>query len=169
LLGNGTRLVTLTGAGGSGKTRLALQVAAELADDFGDGAFFIPLAPVQDAELVGATIEQIVGVRELSELREAEALLVLDSMEHLLGSAGVVSSLLADARNVKLLATSRAPLRVSGEHEYALDRCGRTRRSSSSWNGHGRLGATSRTTRRSPRSADGWTACRSRSSSPRHG
>ena len=121
LLGNGTRLVTLTGAGGSGKTRLALQVAAELSDDFGDGAFFVPLAPVQDAELVGATIEQSVGVRELSELREAEALLVLDNMEHLLSSAGVVSSLLGDAHNVKVLATSRAPLRVSGEHEYALD------------------------------------------------
>src|SRR5262245_22709668 len=57
LLGNGTRLVTLTGAGGSGKTRLALQVAAELSDAFGDGVFFVPLAPVQHAELVGATIE----------------------------------------------------------------------------------------------------------------
>jgi predicted ATPase len=121
LLGNGTRLVTLTGAGGSGKTRLALQVAAELSEDFGDGVFFVPLAPVQDVELVGATIEQTVGLRELSELREAEALLVLDNMEHLLASAGIVSSLLGDARNLKLLATSRAPLRVSGEHEYALD------------------------------------------------
>jgi predicted ATPase/class 3 adenylate cyclase/Tfp pilus assembly protein PilF len=121
LLGNGTRLVTLTGAGGSGKTRLALQVAAELSDDFGDGVFFVPLAPVQDAELVGATIAQAVGLRELSELREAEVLLVLDNMEHLLASAGVVSSLLGDARTVKLLATSRAPLRVTGEHEYALD------------------------------------------------
>jgi predicted ATPase/class 3 adenylate cyclase len=121
LLGNGTRLVTLTGAGGSGKTRLALQVAAELSEDFGDGVFFVPLAPVQDVELVRATIEQTVGLRELSELREAEALLVLDNMEHLLASAGVVSSLLGDARNLKLLATSRAPLRVSGEHEYALD------------------------------------------------
>ncbi|HKB19573.1 MAG TPA: adenylate/guanylate cyclase domain-containing protein [Gaiellaceae bacterium] len=121
LLGNGTRLVTLTGAGGSGKTRLALQVAAELSDAFGDGVFFVPLAPVQDAELVGATIEQAVGVRELAELREAEALLVLDNMEHLLASAATVSALLGDARRVKLLATSRAPLRVSGEQEYALD------------------------------------------------
>jgi predicted ATPase/class 3 adenylate cyclase len=121
LLANGTRLVTLTGAGGSGKTRLALQVAAELSDDFGDGVFFAPLAPVQDPELVAATIEQSVGLRELSELKEAEALLVLDNMEHLLESAGVVSSLLGDARRVKLLATSRAPLKVSGEYEYALD------------------------------------------------
>jgi len=121
LLGNGTRLVTLVGAGGSGKTRLALQVAAELSDAFDDGVFFVPLAPVQYVELVGATIEQAVGVRELSELREAEALIVLDNMEHLLASAGVVSALLGDARSVKLLATSRAPLRVSGEHEYALD------------------------------------------------
>jgi len=121
LLGNGTRLVTLTGAGGSGKTRLALQVAAELSDEFGDGVFFVPLAPVQDAELVGATIEQAVGVRELTDLREAETLLVLDNMEHLLASAEVVSSLLGDAPHVKLLATSRAPLRVFGEQEYALD------------------------------------------------
>jgi predicted ATPase len=113
--------VTLTGAGGSGKTRLALQVAAELADDFGDGVFFVPLAPVQDPELVGATIEQAVGLRDLSELREAEALLVLDNMEHLLASTDVLSSLLGEAPRVKLLATSRAPLRLTGEHEYALD------------------------------------------------
>jgi predicted ATPase/class 3 adenylate cyclase len=121
LLGNGTRLVTVTGAGGSGKTRLALQVAAELSDDFDDGVFFVPFASIQDAELVVSTIEQTVGLRELAELRESETLLVLDNMEHLLPAAGVVSSLLGEAPNVKLLATSRAPLRVSGEHEYALD------------------------------------------------
>jgi len=121
LLANGTRLVTVTGAGGSGKTRLALQVAAELSDDFGDGVFFVPLAPIQDAELVGPMIEQVVGLRDLAELREAQALLVLDNMEHLLQAAGQVSALLADAPSLKLLATSRAPLRVSGEHEYALD------------------------------------------------
>jgi predicted ATPase/class 3 adenylate cyclase len=121
LLSNGTRLVTVTGAGGSGKTRLALQVAAELSDDFGDGVFFVPLAPVQDTELVAPTIEQAADLRELAELREAEVLLVLDNMEHLLGSTDVLSALLGDAPRVKLLATSRAPLRLTGEHEYALD------------------------------------------------
>jgi predicted ATPase/class 3 adenylate cyclase len=121
LLGNGTRLVTVTGAGGSGKTRLALQVAADLSDDFADGVFFVPLAPIQDAELFTPTIEQVVGLRDLAELREAQALLVLDNMEHLLPAAGQVSSMLAGAPGLKLLATSRAPLRVSGEHEYALD------------------------------------------------
>jgi predicted ATPase len=121
LLGNGTRLVTVTGAGGSGKTRLALQVAAELSDDFGDGVFFVPLAPVQDAELVAPMIEQTVGLRDLADLRDSRALLVLDNMEHLLEAADQVSSLLANAPRLKLLTTSRAPLRVSGEHEYALD------------------------------------------------
>ena len=121
LLGNGTRLVTVTGAGGSGKTRLALQVAAELSDDFGDGVFFVPLAPIQDPQLVVPTIEQSAGLTDRTELREANALLVLDNMEHLLEAAGQVSSLLADAPGLKLLTTSRAPLRVSGEHEYALD------------------------------------------------
>jgi predicted ATPase/class 3 adenylate cyclase len=121
LLANGTRLVTLTGAGGSGKTRLALQVAADLSDEFSDGVFFVPLAPVQDAELVVPMIEQTVGLRDVADLRDSQALLVLDNMEHLLEAAGQVSSLLADAPNLKLLTTSRAPLRVSGEHEYALD------------------------------------------------
>ena len=121
LVGNGTRLVTVTGAGGSGKTRLALQVAADLSDEFGDGVHFVPLAPVQDPELVMSTIEQAVGLRDVDELRGAQALLVLDNMEHLLEAAGQVSSLLADAPSLKVLTTSRAPLRVSGEYEYALD------------------------------------------------
>jgi predicted ATPase/class 3 adenylate cyclase len=121
LLANGTRLVTLTGAGGSGKTRLALQVAAELSDQFGDGVFFVPLAPVQDAELVAPTIEQAVSVRELAELGSAEALLVLDNFEHLLAVAGELSEFLAAGPSVKMLVTSRAPLRIAGEHEYALE------------------------------------------------
>src|SRR2546421_7240739 len=70
LLADGTRLVTVTGAGGSGKTRLAMQVAADLSDEFRDGAFFVPLAPVQNAALVASTIAQFVGVRELRDLRE---------------------------------------------------------------------------------------------------
>ena len=68
LLSNSARLVTVTGTGGSGKTRLALQVAAELSDEYRDGVFFVPLAPVHEAELVVPTIEQAVSVRELAEL-----------------------------------------------------------------------------------------------------
>src|SRR5438552_15834286 len=72
LLRDETRLVTVTGAGGSGKTRLALQVAAELADDFRDGVFFVPLAPIQDAALVPPAIAQAAGVPGLDDLRELE-------------------------------------------------------------------------------------------------
>jgi predicted ATPase/class 3 adenylate cyclase len=121
LLANGTRLVTLTGAGGSGKTRLAMQVAADLMDDFRDGAFFVPLAPVQDAALVSSTIAQFVGVGEPQDLREAEVLLVLDNLEHLLAAADDLTALLASAYGLKLLVTSRVRLNVSGEHEFALE------------------------------------------------
>lgn len=121
LLHSGARLVTVTGAGGSGKTRLALQIAAELADDYRDGVFFIPLAAVQDAALVPPTIAQAAGVRALDDLRESEALLLLDNLEHLLLAAGELSSLLAEAANVTLLVTSRVRLRVSAELEYPLE------------------------------------------------
>src|SRR5439155_15446647 len=89
-----TQLVTVTGAGGSGKTRLALQVAAELADEFRDGVFFVPLAPVQDAALVGPTIARAAGVRDFDDLRESEALVLLDNLEHLLSAASELSSFL---------------------------------------------------------------------------
>jgi len=121
LLGDGTRLVTITGAGGSGKTRLAMQVAAELADEFRDGAFFVPLAPVQDAALVGSTIAQHTGVRTVEDLRDAEALVLLDNLEHLLSAAGELSLLLSVAPRLKLLVTSRIRLQVSGEHEFVLE------------------------------------------------
>jgi predicted ATPase/class 3 adenylate cyclase len=121
LLRDGSRLVTVTGAGGSGKTRLALQVAAELADDFGDGVFFVPLAPLQDAALVGSTIVQSAGVRAVEDLHLLEVLLVLDNLEHLLPAAAELSSLLAAAPTVKLLATSRVRLNVSAEFEFPLE------------------------------------------------
>ncbi|HMJ00997.1 MAG TPA: adenylate/guanylate cyclase domain-containing protein [Gaiellaceae bacterium] len=121
LLRDGTRLVTVTGAGGSGKTRLALQVAAELADEFRDGVFFVPLAPIQDAALVAATIAQATGVGGLDDLRELELLVVVDNLEHLLPAASELSSLLADAANVTLLVTSRVRLRVAAELEYPLE------------------------------------------------
>jgi predicted ATPase len=118
------RLVTVTGAGGSGKTRLALQVAAELAEEVRDGVIFVPLAPVQEAALVRPTIVQAAEVRELDELADKDVLVVLDNFEHLLAATGVVSTLLAEAPNVRLLVTSRVRLRVSGEREYALDPLG---------------------------------------------
>ena len=121
LLQDGTRLVTVTGAGGSGKTRLALQVAAELADDFGDGVFFVPLAPVQDAALVPPTIAQATGVRGLDDLRELEVLVLVDNLEHLLPAASELSSLLTVAPNVTLLVTSRVRLRVAAELEFPLE------------------------------------------------
>lgn len=116
-----SRLLTITGAGGSGKTRLALQVAAELADEFRDGVFFVPVAPLRDAALVVPTIVQTVGVRAVEDLRESEILLVLDNLEHLLLAASELSELLAGAAAVKLLATSRVRLHISAELEYPLE------------------------------------------------
>jgi predicted ATPase/class 3 adenylate cyclase len=121
LLRAGARLVTVTGAGGSGKTRLALQVAAELANDFRDGVFFVSLAPLHDAALVAPAVAQAAGVRELDDLRESEVLLLLDNLEHLLSAAAELSSLLAAAANVRLLVTSRVRLRISAELEFALE------------------------------------------------
>jgi predicted ATPase len=121
LLRGESRLVTITGAGGSGKTRLVLQVAAELADDYGDGVFFVPLASVQDAALVSSTIVQSVGVRAVEDLHELDVLLVLDNLEHLLSAATELSALLATARTMKLLATSRVRLNISAELEYPLE------------------------------------------------
>jgi predicted ATPase/class 3 adenylate cyclase len=116
-----SRLVTITGAGGSGKTRLALQVAAELTDEFADGVFFVSLGPVQDAALVGSTIAQAAGVRALVDLHELDILLALDNLEHVLSAADDLSSLLAASAGVKLLATSRARLNISAEVEYPLE------------------------------------------------
>ncbi|HYZ89078.1 MAG TPA: adenylate/guanylate cyclase domain-containing protein, partial [Myxococcales bacterium] len=121
LLSDRVRLVTVTGAGGSGKTRLALQVAAELVDDFTDGAVFVFLAPVEEPALVATTIAQAAEVRELGELRERDLLLVLDNFEHLLEATGEVSRLLSEAPSVRLLVTSRVRLRISAEREYPLD------------------------------------------------
>jgi predicted ATPase/class 3 adenylate cyclase len=124
------RLVTLTGAGGTGKTRLSLQVAAELVADFEDGVFFVDLATITDPHLFIPTVAQTLSMREkpgqsLSEtlmdyLRDKHLLLVLDNFEQLLDAGPAVSALLAEARNLKALVTSRAPLHLSGEHEYSV-------------------------------------------------
>jgi predicted ATPase/class 3 adenylate cyclase len=126
----GIRLVTLTGTGGTGKTRLALQVAAELIVDFEAGVFFVDLAAISDPHLFIATVAQTLSVREqpgqsLSEtlkdyLRDKNLLLVLDNFEQLLDAGPAVSALLAAAPNLKALVTSRAPLHLSGEHEYSV-------------------------------------------------
>jgi predicted ATPase len=121
MLSDSVRLVTLTGPGGSGKTRLGLQVGAELLDVFPGGVFFVSLAPLSGPELVRPAVARIAGVRELEELGHRRALLLLDNFEHLLDAACEVAALLAAGNAAKVLATSRAPLRVQGECEYAVD------------------------------------------------
>ena len=121
LLADSARLLTLTGPGGTGKTRLALHAAAESTDAFVGGVFFVPLAGVQQADLVPTAIASTIGIRDVAELRDRQTLLVLDNFEHLLDAAPSVAEVLSSAPHTKVLATSRAPLRVEGEHEYAVD------------------------------------------------
>jgi predicted ATPase/class 3 adenylate cyclase len=120
LLRDSVRAVTLTGPGGSGKTRLAVQVGAELLDHFPGGVFFVPLAEVADAELVIPALESATGARDLGELARWKALLVVDNFEHVLDAAPAIGDMLAAARDVRVLATSRAPLRIDGEREYLV-------------------------------------------------
>jgi predicted ATPase/DNA-binding SARP family transcriptional activator len=130
LLRDDVRLLTLTGAGGTGKTRLALQAAADLLEQFPAGAFFVGLAPVGDPEQVVPAIAQALGVKEsggrttadaLEEyLAERKLLLLADNLEHVVAAASALSKLLAAAPDVTLLATSREPLRVSGERVYPV-------------------------------------------------
>jgi predicted ATPase len=124
------RLLTLTGPGGTGKTRLALQLAAEVVDDFPDGVFFVALAPLTDPELVLPTIAQTLAVHEqpgqtASEtladfLGQKKLLLVLDNFEQVIEAAAGVAALIAHAPRVKAVVTSRAPIHVAAEHEYAV-------------------------------------------------
>jgi predicted ATPase len=126
-----SRLVTLTGAGGAGKTRLALQVAVELLDGSGDGVWLVELAPLSEPELVPATICEALGVRvqpgrtALDSLTDAltarRILVVLDNCEHLTGAcAKTADVLLRRCPEVYLLATSQEPLGVSGETIYRV-------------------------------------------------
>jgi predicted ATPase/class 3 adenylate cyclase len=124
------RLLTVTGPGGAGKTRLALQTAADLIEDFRDGAFFVQLAGATEPSLVVPMIARAIGLQETGGLSSAEAaaeylrdretLLVLDNFEHVLDAAPVVGNLISGASRVKAISSSRAPLRLSGEHEYAV-------------------------------------------------
>jgi predicted ATPase/class 3 adenylate cyclase len=124
------RLLTLTGPGGTGKTRLSLQLAAQVADGFPDGAFFVPLEPVRDPMLVAPRIAATLGLIEggtkpilemlVEWLGERRLLLVLDNFEQVIDAAPVVADLLRAAPNLKVITTSRAPLHVSGEQEYPV-------------------------------------------------
>ena len=124
------RLVTLTGPGGTGKTRLGLQVAAELNDAFPDGVYFVNLAPIADPEIVVPTIAQILGVKEIAEqpmldllkafLREKHLLLLLDNFEQVTSAAVYVAELLIACQTLKVIVTSRAALHVRGEQEFLV-------------------------------------------------
>ena len=124
------RLVTLTGPGGIGKTRLSLAVAADLVDEYEHGVFLVQLAPIHNAELVASMIAQTLGIRPGADqsyldalkayLRPRQMLLVLDNFEQVIHAGPLVAELLADAPGLNVLITSRALLRIYGEREFAV-------------------------------------------------
>jgi transcriptional regulator with XRE-family HTH domain len=124
------RLLTLTGTGGVGKTRLAIQVARDVAGLFPDGVAFATLAPLGDATLVLPTVVQVLGLREVrgrtpgeilqAHLQEKKFLLVLDNFEHVMEAAPEVAELIQYCPNLAVVVTSRAPLHIRGEQEYPV-------------------------------------------------
>ncbi len=130
----GTRLLTLTGPGGTGKTRLSLQLAADAADRFPDGLYFVALEPISDPALVPSTIAMAVGVQDVGgasledrlrdQLRDRTVLLVLDNMEQVTGAAPFLGDLLRGAPGLTCIVTSRAALHVYGEQEYPVPTLG---------------------------------------------
>ncbi|HEX6095318.1 MAG TPA: protein kinase [Thermoanaerobaculia bacterium] len=123
------RVVTLTGPGGTGKTRLSLAVGAALLREMDDGVWWVSLAPIRDPRLVISEIASVLGVPEggaplldsvVSGVREKTLLLILDNFEQVLDAAPLVGRILAAAPRVKALVTSRSPLRIAGEREYAV-------------------------------------------------
>jgi predicted ATPase/class 3 adenylate cyclase len=125
-----TRLLTLTGPGGTGKTRLSLQLAADVADGFADGVWFVALEPVRDPAFVASRIADALNLAETAGrsardlvvewLAERHALLVLDNFEQVIEGAPLVADLLRSCPRLSVIATSRAALRVSGEQEYPV-------------------------------------------------
>jgi non-specific serine/threonine protein kinase len=126
-------VVTLTGPGGIGKTRLGLEVAGEMTDHFTGGIHFVPLAPLSETDLIASTICQALGVRETSgqapmatlkeHLRTSvrdPLLLILDCFEHLISAASLVAELGAAGSKLKILVTSRSPLHIYGEQEFPV-------------------------------------------------
>ncbi len=123
-------LVTLTGTGGVGKTRLGLQVATDLLDDFASDVYFVPLAPISDPDLVVPTIAQALGIQEAGDrplpeqlreyLHDRHLLLLLDNFEQVLAAAPRLSDLLSGCPHLKILVTSRAVLHIRGEHEFPV-------------------------------------------------
>jgi predicted ATPase len=122
LLRDQTRLLTITGPGGMGKTRFALELAGELIDDAADGVWFVDLAPLRDSELVVATIAGTLGAKgDLAEhVGDKELLLVLDNVEQVADAAPDIAGLLGRCPRLRTLVTSRQPLQVAGEREYPL-------------------------------------------------
>ena len=133
LISGSARLITLTGAGGSGKTRLGLQAASEVSAEFPGGVYFVALASITDPATVTSTVAQVLGVRHtggkplaealqdhLRLLVHAPTLLLLDNFEHLLAAAPLVGELLEACAPLKVLVTSRAVLHVYGEYEYPV-------------------------------------------------
>jgi predicted ATPase/DNA-binding SARP family transcriptional activator len=116
------RLVTLTGPGGSGKTRLALQLAADAVDDFPDGVVWVPLQALRDPELVLPTIARALGTGETltADAADRRVLLILDNFEQLLAAASRVGTLFTQLPHLKLLVTSREPLHLGAEYEYPV-------------------------------------------------
>ena len=124
------RIVSLLGPGGTGKTRLSIELAGSLQGHFADGVFFVPLAAISDPDLVPSTIAQELGVREggglpplenlRAFLREKQILLVLDNLEQVIGCAVQIADMLRAAPGLKIAATSRVPLRITGEREFQV-------------------------------------------------
>ena len=137
LLDENTRMVTLTGPGGTGKTRLALQVAADLVGEFPDGVYGVLLAPISDPDLVPLELARVLGVEESSslslvealkaELRNRRVLIVFDNFEHVGAAAEVLAVLLGACQRLKMLVTSREPLRIAAERQYPVPPLARLR------------------------------------------